>query len=94
MVESLNHLMSMADGNLQSLSASLQLIAAGDLTARMSGEFRGVFAQMRDDANATASQLAWIVGNIQHSAVSINAAASEIAAGNQEWTACNASPTS
>ncbi|MEQ8034145.1 methyl-accepting chemotaxis protein [Xanthomonas sp. WHRI 6106] len=84
MVESLNHLMSTADGNLQSLSSLLQAIAAGDLTARMSGEFRGVFAQMRDDANATASQLAQIVGNIQQSAVSINAAASEIAAGNQD----------
>ncbi|MBO9768026.1 MULTISPECIES: methyl-accepting chemotaxis protein [Xanthomonas] len=84
MVESLNQLMSTADGNLQSLSALLQSIAAGDLTARMSGDFRGVFAQMRDDANATASQLAQIVGNIQQSAVSINAAASEIAAGNQD----------
>ncbi|WP_057675514.1 methyl-accepting chemotaxis protein [Xanthomonas citri] len=84
MVESLNQLMSTADGNLQSLSALLQSIAAGDLTARMSGEFRGVFAQMRDDANATASQLAQIVGNIQQSAVSINAAATEIAAGNQD----------
>ncbi|WP_043889367.1 MCP four helix bundle domain-containing protein, partial [Xanthomonas hortorum] len=84
MVESLNHLMSTADGNLQSLSSLLQSIAAGDLTARMSGEFRGVFAQMRDDANATASQLAQIVGNIQQSAVSINSAASEIAAGNQD----------
>ncbi|QDS08238.1 HAMP domain-containing protein [Xanthomonas citri pv. glycines] len=84
MVESLNQLMSTADGNLQSLSALLQLIAAGDLTARMSGDFRGVFAQMRDDANATASQLAQIVGNIQQSAVSINAAATEIAAGNQD----------
>ncbi|MCC5072107.1 methyl-accepting chemotaxis protein [Xanthomonas campestris] len=84
MVESLNHLMSTADGNLQSLSSLLQSIAAGDLTARMSGEFRGVFAQMRDDANATARQLAQIVGNIQQSAVSINAAASEIAAGNQD----------
>ncbi|SBV50517.1 chemotaxis protein [Xanthomonas bromi] len=84
MVESLNHLMSTADGNLQALSALLQSIAAGDLTARMSGEFRGVFAQMRDNANATALQLAQIVGNIQQSAVSINAAASEIAAGNQD----------
>ncbi|MGW8274967.1 methyl-accepting chemotaxis protein [Xanthomonas axonopodis] len=84
MVESLNQLMSTADGNLQSLSALLQSIAAGDLTARMSGDFRGVFAQMRDDANATASQLAQIVGNIQQSAVSINAAATEIAAGNQD----------
>ncbi|NHF64692.1 methyl-accepting chemotaxis protein [Xanthomonas hortorum] len=84
MVTSLNHLMATADGNLQSLSALLQSIAAGDLTARMSGEFKGVFAQMRDDANTTAAQLAEIVGRIQHSAISINSAASEIAAGNQD----------
>ncbi|PPU23874.1 methyl-accepting chemotaxis protein [Xanthomonas arboricola] len=84
MVESLNLLMATADGNLQSLSSLLQSIAAGDLTARMTGEFRGVFAQMRDDANTTAAQLAEIVGRIQQSAVSINSAASEIAAGNQD----------
>ncbi|MXV09238.1 MULTISPECIES: methyl-accepting chemotaxis protein [unclassified Xanthomonas] len=84
MVESLNQLMATADGNLQALSTLLQAIAAGDLTARMHGDFRGVFAQMRDDANATAEQLAGIVGRIKHSAVSINAAATEIAAGNDD----------
>ncbi|MCC8632513.1 methyl-accepting chemotaxis protein [Xanthomonas hortorum pv. gardneri] len=84
MVESLNTLMSTADGNLQSLSGLLQSIAAGDLTARMSGEFHGVFAQMRDDANATAVQLAEIVTGIKVSAISIKGAASEIAAGNQD----------
>ncbi|EFF45610.1 chemotaxis protein [Xanthomonas citri pv. aurantifolii str. ICPB 11122] len=84
MVESLNTLMATADGNLQSLSGLLQSIAAGDLTARMSGEFHGVFAQMRDDANATATQLAEIVSGIKASATSIRGAASEIAAGNQD----------
>ncbi|ALS94995.1 methyl-accepting chemotaxis protein [Xanthomonas oryzae] len=84
MVESLNTLMATADGNLQSLSGLLQSIAAGDLTARMSGDFHGVFAQMRDDANATATQLAEIVNGIKQSAVSIKGAASEIAAGNQD----------
>ncbi|MCC8441036.1 methyl-accepting chemotaxis protein [Xanthomonas cannabis] len=84
MVESLNTLMSTADGNLQSLSGLLQSIAAGDLTARMSGNFYGVFAQMRDDANATAVQLAEIVTGIKASAISIKGAASEIAAGNQD----------
>ncbi|RBJ44344.1 methyl-accepting chemotaxis protein, partial [Xanthomonas oryzae] len=57
---------------------------AGDLTARMSGDFHGVFAQMRDDANATATQLAEIVNGIKQSAVSIKGAASEIASGNQD----------
>ncbi len=84
MVESLNTLMATADDNLQSLSDLLQSIAAGDLTARMSGEFHGVFAQMRDNANATATQLAEIVTGIKQSAVSINGAASEIAAGNND----------
>jgi len=84
MVDSLNQLMATADGNLDALSTMLQSIAAGDLTARMSGEFNGVFARMRDDANATAEQLAGIVGGIQTAALSINAAASEIAAGNDD----------
>ena len=84
MVESLNTLMATADGNLQSLSGVLQSIAAGDLTARMSGDFHGVFAQMRDDANATATQLTEIVSGIKLSATSIRGAASEIAAGNQD----------
>ncbi|MEQ7756631.1 methyl-accepting chemotaxis protein [Xanthomonas sp. WHRI 8391] len=84
MVESLNHLMATADGNLQSLSSLLQSIAAGDLTARMTGQYQGVFAQMRDDANATAEQLAGIVGRIQHAAGAIGLASGEIAAGNQD----------
>ncbi|MBB3812773.1 methyl-accepting chemotaxis protein [Xanthomonas arboricola] len=84
MVEGLNNLMQTTDINLAELSRLLQSIAAGDLTARMTGDFRGVFAQMRDDANATASQLAMIVSSIQTSAVSIKGAASEIAAGNQD----------
>ncbi|XQA74334.1 methyl-accepting chemotaxis protein [Xanthomonas sacchari] len=84
MVESLNQLMATADGNLQALSTLLKAIAAGDLTARMHGQFQGVFATMRDDANATTEQLAAIVARIQTAAVSINGAAAEIAAGNDD----------
>ncbi|MCC4596615.1 methyl-accepting chemotaxis protein [Xanthomonas campestris pv. phormiicola] len=84
MVEGLNAMMEVSDRNLGKLSALLQSIAAGDLTARMHGEFHGVFARMRDDANATADQLTGIVGRIQTAAVSINAAATEIAAGNDD----------
>ncbi|MBV6743590.1 HAMP domain-containing protein [Xanthomonas vasicola] len=84
MVQSLNQLMATADGNLNALSKLLQSIAAGDLTARMHGDFRGVFATMRDDANATTEQLSGIVGRIQHATFSINTAASEIAAGNND----------
>ncbi|MEL4890852.1 methyl-accepting chemotaxis protein [Xanthomonas protegens] len=84
MVQDLNAMMEVSDHNLGKLSALLQAIAAGDLTARMDGEFHGVFATMRDDANATVEQLTGIVGRIQTAAVSINAAATEIAAGNDD----------
>ncbi|OHX22192.1 chemotaxis protein [Xanthomonas alfalfae] len=84
MVDSLNHLMATADANLHALSTVLQAIAAGDLTARMHGDFHGVFARMRDDANTTVTQLANIVGRIQQSTNAINDAASEIATGNQD----------
>ena len=84
MVSSLNQLMETTDGNLSELSQLLQAIARGDLTAKMQGDFHGVFADMRDDANATVEQLTSIIGRIQHAASSINLAATEIATGNSD----------
>ncbi|MGX9720164.1 methyl-accepting chemotaxis protein [Stenotrophomonas acidaminiphila] len=84
MVAGLNRLMETTDGNLSEVSALLHAIAEGDLTVRMQGDFHGVFAKMRDDANATVAQLTSIVGRIQQAASSINLAASEIATGNSD----------
>ncbi len=84
MVEGLNTLMVTADHNLSSLSGLLRALAAGDLRGRIEGEFQGVFATMRDDANATVSQLTTIVAGIQQAAVSVATASSEIAAGNED----------
>ncbi|MCP1582785.1 methyl-accepting chemotaxis protein [Pseudoxanthomonas mexicana] len=84
MVTSLNRLMDATEGNLAALSALLKAVAGGDLTHTMRGEFHGVFATMRDDANATVGQLKRIVSGIQDATQSINTAASEIAAGNTD----------
>ncbi len=84
MVHNLNTMIETTDGNLSQLSTLLQAIASGDLTARMDGDFHGVFATLRDDANATVAQLTSIVGRIQGAAASINLAASEIAQGNSD----------
>ncbi|WP_423172874.1 MULTISPECIES: methyl-accepting chemotaxis protein [unclassified Stenotrophomonas maltophilia group] len=84
MVETLNTMMQVSDHNLAALSTLLRAIAAGDLSARMQGDFHGVFAVMRDDANSTVQQLTQIVGQIQQSAASIRLAAGEIAAGNSD----------
>ena len=84
MVHNLNTMIETTDGNLSRVSTLLQAIARGDLTARMDGDFHGVFATMRDDANATVAQLTGIVGRIQNAAASINTAAGEIASGNND----------
>ncbi|MCL1560094.1 methyl-accepting chemotaxis protein [Xanthomonas nasturtii] len=72
-----------ADG-LSRVSALLSSLSQGDLTARMDGDLQGVFATIRDDANATADQLAGIVRRIKDSSLAINSAASEIATGNSD----------
>ncbi len=57
MLENLNAMMAVSDDNLGKLSQLLSAIAEGDLTARMHGDYQGVFARMRDDANTTVAQL-------------------------------------
>ncbi|RRN79948.1 methyl-accepting chemotaxis protein [Pseudoxanthomonas sp. SGD-10] len=84
MIGGLNRLMETTNANLGELSALLQAIARGDLTARMEGEFHGVFARMRDDANATVDQLTAIVHRIQEASGAISIASTEIAAGNSD----------
>ncbi len=80
----MNDLLVAISGSVEQVSAVLRALSDGDLTARMDGDFRGVFARMRDDANATVAQLTGIVSGIQQAAGHINAAASEIAAGNDD----------
>ena len=82
MVSGLNGLMASTETSLQALSGLLRAIAEGDLTQRMQGDFHGVFASMRDDANASVAQLTEIVGRIQGASSRINQAAGEIAQGN------------
>jgi len=84
MVAGLNTLMETTDENLSEVSNLLQAIARGDLSVRMQGDFHGVFARMRDDANATVAQLTDIVGRIQQASSAINTAAGEIASGNAD----------
>ncbi|AWH29103.1 MULTISPECIES: methyl-accepting chemotaxis protein [Stenotrophomonas] len=84
MLENLNAMMAVSDDNLGKLSQLLSAIAEGDLTTRMHGDYQGVFARMRDDANSTVAQLTQIVGQIQASTSSITLAAGEIASGNSD----------
>ncbi|CAD0351528.1 methyl-accepting chemotaxis protein [Xanthomonas sp. WHRI 8391] len=84
LAQQLNALLDANAGSIAEVSRLLSALAEGDLSARMHGDFQGVFASMRDDANSTAEQLAQVIGHIQQAAGSIHTASSEIAAGNND----------
>ncbi|MEN1995238.1 methyl-accepting chemotaxis protein [Stenotrophomonas bentonitica] len=81
---SINHLLDTFQSNLSGLQGLLSALSQGDLRVRMHGDFHGVFARLRDDANATVMQLTDIVARIQHASLAINHAAGEIVAGNHD----------
>ncbi|ADV27310.1 methyl-accepting chemotaxis sensory transducer [Pseudoxanthomonas suwonensis 11-1] len=80
----LNELLETLSGSARQVSMVLRALARGDLTVRMEGDFQGVFAGMRDDANATVDHLASIVSRIQAASSAINSGATEIASGNND----------
>ena len=84
LAQQINGLLDANAGSMAQISALLSALSRGDLTRRMEGDFHGVFARMRDDANATVAQLTMIVGDIKGAAASINAAAGEISSGNED----------
>ena len=80
----LNDLLDANATSLEQFSRVLGALAEGNLTARMEGEFQGVFATMRDDANRTVEGLAEIVRQIRSGSDAINASAGEISSGNDD----------
>ncbi len=64
--------------------AVMTSVAAGDLTARMRGEYTGEFAELRDAVSNTVDNLANTVTEIKQAADAINTAAREIASGNSD----------
>ena len=62
----------------------LNLVARGDLTRTIEGDYAGVFGQLKDDTNTTVERLREVVGRIKDASDEINRASKEIAAGNQD----------
>jgi methyl-accepting chemotaxis protein len=87
MVLSLNQLMSTAETGLQDVARVLRGMASGNLAVRMQGDFRGMFDQLKQDANETAEQMSSVLANILQSAQSVDVAAREISAGNTDLSA-------
>jgi methyl-accepting chemotaxis protein len=81
---SINELLGATRAGVAEVQVVLAALAEGDLAQRSTAELRGVFAQMRDDANSSAERLSEVIAAIRDAAESITTASSEIAAGNQD----------
>jgi methyl-accepting chemotaxis protein len=81
---SINRLLATFETNLGDLQALLAALASGDLSVRMGGDLQGVFARMRDDANATVAQLGRIVTRIQQATSHLDTGVGEIVAGHHD----------
>jgi len=80
----LNLFVEAADNGLADVVRVLNALAQGDLTQTIERDYRGTFAQMKVDANATVAQLKNIASTITDATEAINNAAKEIAAGNAD----------
>ncbi|MGH1479432.1 MAG: methyl-accepting chemotaxis protein [Geminicoccales bacterium] len=63
------------------LGTMLAAMANGDLSNRITGDYRGKFGELKDDANNTVEQLTTIIAQIQTATCEVENAAAEISSG-------------
>jgi len=80
----MNQLMETSGTGLDEVARVLGALAKGDLTEKIVNEYKGTFGRLKDDSNATVTQLTQIIEHIRESTDLINTAAKEIAAGNSD----------
>ncbi|MEQ6341966.1 MAG: methyl-accepting chemotaxis protein [Gammaproteobacteria bacterium] len=84
MADSINQLMETIVSPVRESSRVIGLLAEGDLTQKMEGDFKGEFAELSDSINTSIDNLFKMVGDIREATVNISSAATEIAQGNTD----------
>ncbi len=84
MVAGLNRLMQTSETGLNEVARVLGALAKGDLTEKITGDYRGTFGKLKDDSNKTVENLTAIVHQIKEAAETINTASGEISQGNTD----------
>jgi methyl-accepting chemotaxis protein len=80
----INGLLQTSAVGLNEVVRVLGALANGDLTQKITNDYKGTFGQLKDDSNATVERLAEIVTQIKEATESINVASKEIASGNTD----------
>ena len=83
-VEGVNATLDAIVGPVNEVVRVLGALSKGDLTERITAQYKGTFDQLKSDANLTVDKLTEIVTSIKESTESINVASKEIASGNTD----------
>jgi len=84
LAQGVNELMETSSTGLNEVVRVLSALSRGDLTETITNDYSGIFKQLKDDSNYTVGTLKFIVNQIQEASDTINTAAKEIAAGNND----------
>lgn len=82
--ENINKLMDAIVSPIRESTRVLGLLAQGDLTNHMDGNYQGEFSSLRDSINTSIENLFKMVADIRETTTNISSAATEIAQGNSD----------
>ena len=82
--DGINNLVASVGTAIDEVGKVLAGMAGGDLTKRVSGQYYGVFGDLKDNTNATNEKLAGTVRGIADAASAVSEASSEISTGSQD----------
>ena len=80
LADGMNQVMENSERGLNEVAAVLEAFAAGDLVRRMDGDYQGLFGKVKDSANATADNLARVLGEVRAAADALTGAANQVSA--------------
>jgi methyl-accepting chemotaxis protein len=84
LVGSINRLLETSDTGLSDVARVLQALAEGNLTERITGQYAGTLASLKDNSNLTVTRLHEMVGAIKSTAATIESAVAELSNGGRE----------
>lgn len=84
MVGGLNTLMQTSDVGLSEVNRVLRALAGGELDDRITGQYSGTFADLKESTNSTVERLTDVVGGILQAMETITSASRDISEGNSD----------
>ncbi len=76
----INELVGTSETGLNEVARMLNALSRGDLTDRITADYQGTFGQLKTDVNATADNLAKIIGEVRNAADALTAASEQVSA--------------